>query len=321
MMRSKMMLRLLSIVMLLSSSLLAVQAQDNPINVGSEDFAESEILAQMIILLLRDAGLNVEDNTPFGGTFENREALEQGILDVYPEYTATAYANFNTEARDEIALDSIITPLQVYVTVSTLDVANNDIIWLQPAPANNSYALTLTRAFSEETSITTMSEFAAYVNEGNDVKLATNDEFAQFSDGLPYFEQQYDFDITGSQMIVVIGASPRDTEEALVQGLNGINVAMAFATDGTIDDLDLVVLEDDLEVFLPYQPAPVFRAEIIREYPEIVTILNPVFAGITAPVLRNLNRRVQVDGEEPVVVALDYLVEAGFLDNEDEDDE
>ena len=312
-------IRQVAVVSLLMLFIMPVQAQNNEraIRVGSELFAESEILAQMMIIMLQDAGFTVEDNTAFGGTFENRNALEDGIIDVYPEYTGTAYANFNLEARDEIALDGIVNPLQIYVTVATLDAANHDLIWLQPAPASNAYALTVTKEFSEANDITTMSEFAAYVNDGGVVKLATNEEFAQFSDGLPYFETLYNFDITGEQMIVVIGATPAQTEDALARGVNGINVAMAFATDGTISALDLVVLEDDLEVFLPYQPAPVFNGELIRDNPEIVTILNPVFASLSAPVVRGLNLQVQVLGETPYDVALSYLEAAGFLGDEE----
>jgi osmoprotectant transport system substrate-binding protein len=311
-------LSILLVLLIALGSFGFVSAQDSaPIRVGSKQFTEQLVLGQIILLALDDAGLEVEDRTNLGGTAVNREALINGEIDVYPEYTGTAISNYFTDvpfALESIPEGASSDAYMSYATVSSLDAAINDMVWLQVAPANNTYALAITREFSESNGVTSMDDFAAYVNDGGDVMLSTGDEFAQRPDGLTAFEETYDFDLTDDQMIVIASGTPAQTEQALAEGSNDVNIAMAFGTDGALMAYDFVVLEDPSGAQPVFQPGPVFRGEVVRENPEIAATLNPIFALLDGPTLQGLNAAVEVDGESPEDVARAFLQENGFIE-------
>ena len=143
--------------------------------------------------------------------------------------------------------------------------------------------------------------------------MATGDEFAQRPDGIAAFEETYGFDLTDSQLLIIAGGTPAQTEQALNEGSNGVNVAMAYATDGALKAYDFVVLEDPLGAQPIYAPTPVIRGEVLRANPEIAGILNPIFRALDNETLQTLNANVEVDGENPADVATAWLTENGFI--------
>lgn len=289
----------------------------DPIVVGSKQFTEQIVLGHIILEALKDAGYEVEDRTNLGGTAVNRDALEAGEIDVYPNYNGTAISNWYRDipwAQEAIGEGTSGDAYASFATVASYDAALFDLIWLRPAPANNTYALAVTRQWSEENGITTLPEFAEYVNNGGEVVLSTGDEFAQRPDGLPSFYETYGFELTEDQLIIIAGATPAQTEQALFEGANGVNVAMAYGTDGALLAYDFVVLEDPDGAQPVFQPTPVFRGETIREYPEIAGILNPIFATFDNPTLQGLNASVEVDGLSPQLAAQTYLIDNGFIE-------
>jgi len=292
-----------------------VSAQERPIRVGSKQFTEQLILGQMILVALEDAGLEVEDRTNLGGTNVNREALVNGEIDVYPEYTGTTIFNQLPDFADSFPEGASSDAYLSYATVSSFDAAANDLIWLQPAPANNSYNLALRRDFAEENGIESLQDLANFINEGNPVTLVSGDEFPSRPDGLPAFEETYGFDLSADQIIEIAGGTTAQTEQALAEGTNDANIGMAFATDGALSAFDLVVFDDVLGAQAVFQPAPVFRGEVIRANPQIASILNPIFVTLDAFALQELNARVDVDGENPADVARSYLEANGFIGN------
>lgn len=290
----------------------------DPIVVGSKQFTEQIVLGQVILAALEDAGYEVIDRTNLGGTAVNRDALEAGEIDVYPNYNGTAISNWYRDlpwAQEAIPEGTSGDAYASYATVSSYDAAIYDLVWLRPAPANNTYALAVTREWSEEHGVTTVADFADYVNDGGEVVLSTGDEFAQRPDGLPAFYSTYGFDLSDDQLIIIAGATPAQTEQALFTGQNNVNVAMAYGTDGALMAYDFVVLEDPLGAQPVFQPTPVFRGEVIRAYPEIVGILNPIFALFDNPTLQGLNAAVEVDGISPADAARDFLRDNGFIGN------
>lgn len=289
-------------------------AQDDPISVGSKQFTENIVLGQIILVALEDAGFAVEDRTNLGSTQVNRDALVNGEIDVYPEYTGTALYNYFNDVEwasipDEAYRDRSLG----YALVSSFDAAANDLIWLEPTPANNTYAFAVTRQFAEDNDIFTAMDFADYVNSGGEVYMATGDEFAQRPDGVPAFEETYGFDLTEDQLLIIAGGTPAQTEQALNEGANGVNVAMAYATDGALQAYDFIVLEDPLGAQPIYAPTPVFRGEVVRNNPEIAGILSPIFRSLDNVTLQTLNATVEVDGENPRDVAEAWLAENGFI--------
>ncbi|MEO0563850.1 MAG: glycine betaine ABC transporter substrate-binding protein [Chloroflexota bacterium] len=291
-----------------------ISAQDEAIRVGSKQFTEQIVLGQIILAALEDAGYDVEDRTNLGSTQVNRDALVNGEIDVYPEYTGTALFNyFNDVEWTNIPQEAYGERTLGYALVSSYDAAINDLIWLEPTPANNTYAFAVTAAFAEENNLFTATDLADYVNDGGEVFMATGDEFAQRPDGIPAFEQTYGFDLTEDQLLVIANGTPAQTEAALNEGANGVNMAMAYATDGALQAYNFVVLEDPLGAQPIYAPTPVFRGEVIRSNPEIAGVLNPIFRTLDNVTLQTLNARVEVDGEDPAAVAADWLTEQGFI--------
>lgn len=293
-----------------------ISAQDEPIRVGSKQFTEQIVLGQIILAALEDAGYEVEDRTNLGGTQVNRDALVNGEIDVYAEYTGTALYNYFSDVDwAEIPEDAYGDRNLGYALASSYDAAINDLIWLEPTPANNTYAFAVTAAFAEENNIYTAIDFADYVNAGGEVYMATGDEFAQRPDGIPAFEEVYGFDMTEDQLLIIAGGTPAQTEQALNEGANGVNVAMAYATDGALQAYNFVVLEDPFGAQPIYAPTPVFRGEVLRANPEIAGVMNPIFRALDNVTLQTLNARVEVDGENPTDVARGWLAENGFIED------
>lgn len=289
-------------------------AQEDPIRIGSKQFTEQIVLGQIMLAALEDAGYAVEDRTNLGSTQVNRDALVNGEIDVYAEYTGTALFNyFNDVDWTNIPQDAYGDRSLGYSLVSSYDAAINDLVWLEPTPANNTYAFAVTADFAEENDMYTATDLADYVNDGGEVYMATGDEFAQRPDGIPAFEQTYGFDLAEDQLLVIANGTPAQTEQALNDGTNGVNMAMAYATDGALQAYNFVVLEDPLGAQPIYAPTPVFRGEVLRANPEIAGILNPIFRSLDNVTLQTLNARVEVDGENPATVATDWLTEQGFI--------
>jgi len=311
----KLLILALVAVLVLGTSLTAF-AQDDPIVVGSKDFTENQILGWMIYLMLENAGYEVENRINLGGTAVNRDALKAGEIDVYPEYTGTSLLFHlpddipGFEAPEGVPND----PVDSYVTVSALDASVNDLVWLNPSPANNVYAWAVMREFAEENDLYTAADLADYVNAGGEVVLVTNDEFATRPDGVASFENTYGFELSSDQIIVIAGAIPAQTLQALNEGANNANFAMAYGTAGSLVAYDMILLEDPDNAQPIYANAPVFRGEVIRANPEIVPLLHPMLALLDNTTQQELNARVDVDGEAAEAVARSFLMENGFLD-------
>jgi len=282
--------------------------QKGPITVGSKIDVEGSLLSQMIILMLRSEGFEVVDKSQFGPTSVVKKALETGEIDIYPEYTGNG-AFFFDEADSDVWKDA----QKGYERVKLLDEEANDVIWLETAPANNTWAIAIPRALAEEHSLNTLDDFAAYINSGGKVKLIGSEEFVNSPAALPGFQEAYGFTLREDQILTVSSGDTTQTEKAAAEGTDGVNAAMAYGTDGAIDALDLVILDDPRGVQPVYEPAPRVRGQIMEDYPEIADILNPVFQSLNLETLQSLNARIGVQGENPADVAREYLISKGFL--------
>lgn len=288
----------------------AKSAAKGPIRVGSKIDGEGALLGQVILAVLEKNGFTVEDKTRTGATDVVRKALLSGQIDVYPEYTANALLVFNKDKAVDPAIlkDAAAT----YDEAAKLDLANG-VIWLKPAPANNTWAVALPRSFAEANGITSMEDWAAYVNKGGAVKIVGSQEFFTSAAAMPAFEAAYGFKLKKDQVVALATGDTAVTEKAAAQETDGANAAMAYGTDGTIAALDLVVLTDPKGAQPIYQPAPTVRKEIADKYPELATVLNPVFDKLTLEVLQTLNGKVAVEGQDAKAVAKEWLTSEGFL--------
>jgi osmoprotectant transport system substrate-binding protein len=293
-----------------STSSSATTAQMGTIRVGSKIDGEGSLLGQMIIAVLKDKGFTVEDKTRTGATDVVRKALLSGQIDIYPEYTANGLLIFNkAQATDTAVLkDAAAT----YKEAAKLDLTNG-VVWLQPAPANNTWAVAVPRAFASAHSLKSMVDWAAYVKQGGAVKIVGSQEFFTSAAAMPAFEAAYGFKLRPAQIVALATGDTAVTEKAAAQGSSGANAAMAYGTDGSLSALDLVVLSDPKGAQPVYQPAPTVRSAIAEKYPQIAKALDPVFGKLTLETLQKLNGEVAVQGKDPKTVATTWLKSEGFL--------
>lgn len=300
----------LALLLITGLMVAAAQSAAAPITIGSKIDTEGSVLAQIIRLMLEANDIDVVDRSGFGTTAVVRQALLAGEIDLYPEYTGTALTFFDDQ---DLPADLSTKAEELYETVKRLDLEINDVVWLGRSPANNTWAIAVPQALADEFGLATMADLAGYINAGNTFKLAASQEFVDRPDALPAFESTYGFKLTDDQLVILAGGNTTQTETAAANGTDGVNAAMAYGTDGAIAALSLVSLTDPEGAVATYQPAPTVRGEVAAAYPQLGTILDPVFASLDEATLSDLNGRVAVNGENPADVASDYLTGAGFL--------
>lgn len=287
-----------------------MQEQKGPVTVASKIDTEGALLGSMIVQLLEAEGFEVEDSTQFGPTDVIRKAIINGEIDIYPEYTGNGAFFYPEAASGDVWKD----PEEGYETVKQLDMENHDIVWLTPAPANNTWAIAIRRDLADAEGLGTLGDLGEYIANGGEFKLAASEEFVTRPDTLPAFEEAYGFELEERQLLTFSGGNTATTTQAAARETDGVNAAMAYGTDGNLSALNLKVLEDSQNVQPYYRPAPIVRQEVLDEYPEIESVLEPVFASLDLETLQSLNARIAVQGEDAGSVAEDYLTENGFLE-------
>lgn len=302
-----------------------VFAQDGPVKVGSKDFTEQFILGHMYMGILNDMGVETEDKLNLAGTQVAHAALTNGEIDLYPEYTGTGLTEVLGLTVEAVAVDGS-TPVAEVATPAGDGVASApgsvsqvvfdavamaykeqfDLVWLERSPANNTQALAVRREFAEENGLTTISDLAAIAG---DLVISAPADFPERQDGLLGLQEIYG---EGFGDIEVLPVAPGVKYQALLD--DQAQVVLAFGTDGQISGYDLVVLEDDLNLWPPYNVAPVVRQVILDAVPDLADRFNAVTTSLTNDVLSSLNWRVDGDEKaEPADVANDYLTENGFI--------
>lgn len=298
----------------------AVFAQDDlpTIGVGSKDFTESILLGEVIAQLLEGNGFEVERQLNLGGTLVAHEALVNGDIDTYVEYTGTgllAILGQELPPRDEAtpAATASATPAagggyaqKVYDIVAEEYPSEFGVEWLEPWGFNNTYALAMRGDHAEELGITTISELVEFAP---DLTIGAPQETLVREDGIPGLEATY-----GLEFGDVVGLDPGLMYSAIDNG--DVDVITAFATDGRIESMDLFLLEDDLAFYPPYFAAPIVRQDTLEAAPNLRDILNSVAGKIDDARMTELNYLVDDQGEEIEDVARTFLEEEGFVEGE-----
>ncbi|CAH1044761.1 ABC transporter substrate-binding protein [Halomonas sp. TD01] len=290
-----------TIVACLSAITFSTAYASAPVVVSSKIDTEGAVLGELIIQTLERGGVPTEDRLQLGGTSVVRSALEAGEIDLYPEYTGNGAFFF--DMTDSPVWNSAE---DAYQTVKERDVAQG-LVWLEPASANNTWAMSIRKDVATANGLTTLVDLADYLNDGGEFKFAASAEFVESAQALPAFQDAYGFELNDDQLLVLSGGNTAATMRAAAQQTSGVNGAMTYGTDGGLSALGLVVLEDNKGVQPVYQPSPVVRAEVLETYPEIETLLNDVFTTLDLVTLQTLNADVAVNGFSPDQVASDYL--------------
>jgi len=273
--------------------------------VGSKEFTEQLILGQITMQVLRAAGAEVSDQTGLEGSLAARRALTSGEIDMYWEYTGTAWVTYldNEEGIPDAQRQA--------EQLAEAD-RENGVSWLPIAEANNTYAFAVrSNAGAEIDAVESLSDLAQLVRSHPDLAtLCVGEEFASRPDGLPGVEKTYGFEFPGDQVSLVGDAVVYDQ---VARG-DRCNFGSVFATDGRIAANDLRVLEDDKAFFPFFNPALVVRTDVLDEHPQLEELFAPVTDALTDEALIEMNARVDVEGQTPEQVASEFLAEEGIVE-------
>jgi Periplasmic glycine betaine/choline-binding (lipo)protein of an ABC-type transport system (osmoprotectant binding protein) len=294
-------------LVLLAAVSLPLQAA-SAVKVGSKIDTEGALLGNIILQVLESHDVKTDNKVQLGTTPVVRGAITSGELDIYPEYTGNGAFFFKDE--NDAAWKNA---RQGYEKVKKLDGEKNHLIWLTPAPANNTWTIAVRQDLADKNKLTSLDDLSRYLKTGGSFKLAASAEFIERPDALPAFEKAYDFKLNQPQLLSLAGGDTAVTIKAAAQQTSGVNAAMAYGTDGPVAALGLVTLSDPKGVQPIYAPAPVVREAVLKEYPQLENWLKPVFESLDEKTLQQLNARIAVEGVDAKKVAADYLKEKGLV--------
>jgi len=286
-----------ALALLASAPLVASCGGGDAVKVGSKNFTEEFILAELYAQSLEHAGLQIARKLNLGTTDIAMAALKRAEIDLYPEYTGTALLNV-------LHQPPISDPKRSYQLVKAAYEKQFGLVWLDPAPFNDTQALATTQAAAGRYALGKLSDVAA---KAGDLRLGAVPEFLTRADGLPGLQKRYGGFHFKQTKIIDNGLK----YEALEHG--DVDVVIAFSTEGRLKADSLVVLEDDKHFFPAYNVAPVVRKAALDAKPSIAPPLNKLAPLLTNDVMQNLN--LQVDGpqkREPADVARDFLKQNGL---------
>ena len=268
------------------------------LTVGSKEFTEQQLVGQMAVMVLEEAGADVTDETGLNGTEIVREALTSGEVDLYWEYTGTGWitllGNDQPVAGQQEQFDA----------VKEADLEANDVTWFALTDVDNTFALARR---DDGPDVATVSAVATYLEENPDTSICADTEFANRDDGLPGLSEAYGFEFGGVEE-VTLGVLYTQI------GSDTCEFGVVATTDGRIAANDLVVIEDDQQFFPSYTLA---MTALTPTYEENAEALDEVLGGVAevldSDTMQMLNQRVDVDGEPVEDVAREFLVEQGLL--------
>lgn len=282
---------------LLAMALLAAPAAAQTVKVGSKNFTEQYILAEIYAQAIEGAGIKVERKINLGGTLIAQRAITSGEIDFYPEYTGTALL---AVLKGEVVSD----PQKVYDTVKAYYEKEFKLTWLQPTAVNNGYAIIVRAETAAQYKLANLSDLK---EAGPKLVLGAGTEFLDRFDGIPGLRQVYGIEFKDFKQFAKLGLR----YDALAA--KQVDIANGFSTDWQIGDGKLVVLADDKNLFPPYFVAPVIRMEALAAQPRLADILNKVSATLDTEAMRRMNAEVERDREEPRDVAKAYLKSKGLI--------
>lgn len=271
------------------------------LTVTAKDFTEQLILGNMVSTVLDAAGADVTNlaNTP--GSFGARQALLDGKANISLEYTGTGWINY-------LGNDTPVKgATEQWRAVNEADMAQNNLTWLPPAPLNNTYGFAIKAATADELGVTKLSDLAGLTKQ--DLTFCVESEFASRNDGFVPMLKAYG--LTKADLGTV---TTLDTGVIYTATANGrCTFGEVFTTDGRIPALDLTVLEDDKEFFPLYNLTEVIASGVLEAHPELADIFDQLNPLLTNDTMLALNAKVDNDGDDPAIVARDWLIDQGLL--------
>jgi len=288
----------LFIIFFAGNSVMNKQSKKDKIVISGKLGTEPEILINMYKLLIEDEmNVDVELKSGFGTTSFNFNALKSGEVDIYPEFTGTVVFTFLNETPVSNIKE------QVYEQAKNGILKKYDMVLLKPMDYNNTYAVGVTQKFASENNITKISDLARVKDKA---KVGFTREFVDREDGYKGIKKLYNFEFSSVKEF-----EPKLRYVAVQSG--DINVIDAYSTDSELEQYKITVLEDDKNLFPPYQGAPLMKRETLKKYPKLEQILNKLHNKVTDDEMRKMNFEVGVNGKKAYDVAKEYLIKNGMI--------
>ncbi len=270
--------------------------------VGGKLSDEQLVLCQIAIAVLESVNAKATDQCNIGGTDATRQALLGGDIDLYWEYTGTAWVTF-------LGQKPIQDSRAQYEAVKQRDLAQNNIVWLAPTPFNNTYAFAVKKERAPQLGLRTLSDMAAHIRSGRPGNLCIDPEYQNRDDGFPGLQRAYGFGVPADRLKVLQAGSIYQAIADQKECLFG----EVYTTDGRIPELGLTVLADDKLYHPLYNAAPTMRKQVYDRSPNIAKAFAPISAALTNEVMAELNRQRSAEDRSPRRVARDWLGQHGFI--------
>lgn len=285
------------LIIFITTSFKNVNSGERILSIGSKDYTEQAVLGNLVAQLIEaKTDIKVERNLDLGGTQVCFGALQKGDIDMYIEYSGTAYS-------DTLKHKPINDIEKVYKTVKEefKDIYNIEV--LNQMSFNNTWVLAVTNETAEKYNLETISDLSKVAKT---MKAGTVFEFSNREDGLQGLQKTYDFNFAEN---LTLDGAPRYT--ALMN--SDVDVVDAFATDGLLKKFNLKTLIDDKNFFPPYYAIPIINSDKLNEFPEIEGILSELGLLLTDDVMMELNYKVDELQQSPMKVAEDFLKDKGII--------
>ncbi|WP_077621859.1 ABC transporter permease/substrate-binding protein [Sediminibacillus massiliensis] len=296
--KSLVIMLIISLLVVITPLFVNTSSQQEDIVIGGKLNAEPTILINMYKLLIEDGtDLNVELEPGLGKTAFVFSALKQGSIDIYPEFTGTAIVTHLEEQAESTD------PAEVYQQAKQGMMERYNMAYLEPMQFNNTYALATTEQFAEENGLETISDLEGIADE---MTAGFTLEFNDREDGYVGIQ-----DVYGIEFGDVRTMEPGIRQEAIESGQ--VDIIDAYSTSSYMVELNLTTLEDDQNLFPPYQGAPLLRQETLEKHPELEEILNQLSGKITDEQMREMNYQVDYEGRSHEEVAREFLENEGLL--------
>jgi len=246
--------------------------------VASKDFTEQDILGELLAQQIEaKTNLKVVRRPHLGGSFVCHQAITSGKIDAYIEYTGTAYTAILKEK-------AISNPQVLYTRLKEAYAQKFNLEVMPSLGFEDTFAMIIRSEDAKRYQLQTLSQAARYMPRW---RGGFGYEFSERADGLPGLAQTYGLRFAQAPSIMDLGLIYR----ALIQ--KQVDIVAGNSTDGQIDRLGLVVLQDDRHYFPPYEAAPIVRQEILRKYPQLEAAIAQLVGKISAGEMRRLNNLVE----------------------------
>lgn len=269
---------------------------DKTIRIAYKNYTEQRITGQMLAIYIEENSDYKTKLTELGGTMLCYGAVKNDEIDLYPEFTGSAYGAI-LEQTEMLGVQ------ETYDYVKAECERKDGITWLKPLGWNNTYVLSVRQETATELGLKTISDLAPYAK---DMVIGSDNEFIARIDGLLGLKKAYGFEFK--------------EEKPMDQGLTytalkdaQLDVNSSFSTDGRIKKYNLVNLEDDLNFFPPYYVVPIMKMSFADAHPELVDLLNKLEGTWVEADLQVYNLRAD-EGEDVKTVARAMLKDKGLID-------